>query len=54
MANRVLVEEANGQRVRGRQRLDERCESGIRHQRDDGGGCTRQVEKVGELWCICR
>ena len=40
----VLMAEVSGGRVRGRPRLgwmDGWCESGLRQQRNDGGGCAK-------------
>ena len=49
MARRVLMAEVSGGRVRGRPRssirLDGWCESGLRQQRNDGGGCETMHER---------
>ena len=43
IAGRVLAE-VSGARVRGRQSYDGWCEGGLRHQRNDGGGCVTMRE----------
>ena len=46
MARRVLMAEVSGGQVRGRPRLGWRwCEGGVRHQRNDGGGCATMRER---------
>ena len=51
MARRVLMAEVSGGRVRRETefRLEEWCEGGLRHQRNDGGGCASMRERSERL-----